>query len=89
MHTIVVFITNHPLFSIYLYFQIGIICAIIYSITVHIDHQVDSDDDDFFGFVYLFILFWPFLMIFVIPAYLLTAIKVIGETVADVIKRDE
>ena len=90
LHTIGVFITNHPLFGVYLYFQIGIICAIIYSIMVHIDHPVDDDDDEeFLGFVISFILFWPFLLIFVIPVCLLAFIKIIGETVADVIERNK
>jgi len=89
LHAIGVYIINHPLFGVYLYFQIGIICAIIYSIMVHIDHHVDSDDEEFLGFVISFILFWPFLLIFVIPVCLLAFIAIIGETVADVIERNK
>ena len=92
MHIIevfIIFIINHPLFGIYLYFQIGIICAVIYSIIAHVDHQVNSDDEEFFGFVISFIVFWPILLVFVIPLCLLAFIKIIGETAADVIKRDK
>ena len=88
MHTIAVFITNHPLFGVYLYFQIGIICAVIYSIVAHVSNQVDSEDE-FFGFVIALIVFWPFLLLFIIPICLLSFIKIIGETVADVIERDK
>ena len=83
-------IEYHPFLAAGLYFHIGIIFAIIYSITVHVvNHQVDSDDEEFLGFVISFILFWPFLMIFIIPACLITFIKIIGEKVANVIERDE
>lgn len=81
-------IVYHPFLAAGLYFHIGIIFAIIYSIVVHVNHQVGSDDE-FLGFVISFILFWPFLMIFVIPACIFSFVKVIGEIVADILERDE
>ena len=90
MQKIAIFIINHPLFGVYLYFQIGIICAIIYSIVAHVSHQVNSNsEDEFFGFTIALIVFWPFLLLFIIPICLLSFIKIIGETVADVIERDK
>lgn len=90
MHTIVVFIGNHPLLCIFSYFQIGIICAVIYSIIAHIYHLTDIDNDnEFFGLVISFIFLWPILLVFVIPVCILSFIKIIGETVANLIKGDE
>ena len=90
MNTIIVFITNHPLFGVYLYFQIGIICAVIYSIIAHVNHDVDIDSEDtFLGFIISLILFWPFIVAFLAPVCLVAFIAIIGETVADVIERNK
>ena len=91
MHIIEVFmiyIINHPLFGIYLYFQIGIICAVIYSIIAHVNHDIDSEDT-FLGFIVSLILFWPFVLAFLAPICLVAFIAIIGETVADVIERNK
>ena len=48
-------IEYHPFLAVSLYFHIGIILAIIYSIAVHVSHQVGSDDE-FLGDVVSFIL---------------------------------
>lgn len=88
MNTIAIFIINHPLFGVYLYFQIGMIAALIVSIIAHIEGE-NTNDSDFMELYITCIIFWPILFLITIPCIIFEAIDLIGKAVADVIKRDE
>jgi hypothetical protein len=88
MNVIFNWICQHPWFFTYLYFQIGIIAAIIASIVAHIEGE-NTDDSDFMELCITCIIFWPILFLITILCIIFKGIDLIGETVVNVIERDE
>jgi hypothetical protein len=88
MNVIFNWICQHPWFFTYLYFQIGIIAAIIASVVAHIEGE-NTDDSDFMGLYTTCIIFWPILSLIAILCIIFESISLIGEAVANVIERDQ